>query len=79
MYEFERIDPLGSRTVRAKPNQFLAISLGLFENLLLSPGANPTSKNSGGIRANEIKGFLNIWCNQRRLKPENDVIEAGFH
>ena len=36
-------------------------------------------KPGGGIRANEIKGFLNIWCNQRRLKPEYDFIEAGFH
>ena len=31
----------------------------------------------GGIRANEIKGFLNIWCNQRRLKPEYEFIERG--
>lgn len=37
----------------AKPNPFLAISLGLFEiaRLLLSSGANPTSKNSGGWSA----------------------------
>jgi len=34
-------------------------------------------KPGGGIRANEIKGFLNIWCNQRRLKPEYDFIERG--
>ena len=34
-------------------------------------------KAGGGIRANEIKGFLNIWCNQRRLKPEYDFIERG--
>ncbi|CBY35283.1 unnamed protein product, partial [Oikopleura dioica] len=34
-------------------------------------------KPGGGIRANEIKGFLNIWCNQRRLKPEYEFIERG--
>ena len=34
-------------------------------------------KPGGGIRANEIKGFLNIWCNQRRLKPDYEFIERG--
>ena len=34
-------------------------------------------RSGGGIRANEIKGFLNIWCNQRRLKPEYEFIERG--
>ena len=44
---------LGPKRFRSNPNPFLAISLGLFEiaRLLLSSGANPTSKNSGGWSA----------------------------
>jgi len=55
---------------------------GTKERMELKMTANKIGQGSGfkpggGIRANEIKGFLNIWCNQRRLKPEYEFIERG--
>ena len=44
---------MGLKLFGSNLTHFLAISLGLFEiaRLLLSSGANPTSKNSGGWSA----------------------------
>jgi len=77
MYEFERIDPRGRTPLH------LAISLGLFEiaRLLLSSGANPTSKNAGGwsalheaVSTGDPELVIEILVNRMSFRKQMEVL-----